>query len=88
MKDIKQLFESNVWLRVLTTVSVLLIIAGFVTPPMGVIDGSVLTACGELAGFGVLWIILLGIEKGVDVIAKHNDTEVTITRGEGETDSK
>lgn len=34
--------------------SVALFIGGFLVPPMGVIDGSVLKACGMLLGFGVL----------------------------------
>lgn len=35
-------------------VSIALIVGGFVVPPLGVIDGSVLTAVGELLMFGVL----------------------------------
>ena len=36
------------------TLSILLITGGFVCPPMGVIDGSVLTAVGLLLAFAVL----------------------------------
>ena len=36
------------------SISLLLIIGGFLLPPMGIIDGSVLTAVGELLMFGVL----------------------------------
>ena len=36
------------------TLSILLIAGGFVCPPMGVIDGSVLTAVGLLLAFAVL----------------------------------
>jgi len=35
-------------------VSVVLFIGGFIVPPMGVIDGSVLKAVGMLLGFGAL----------------------------------
>ena len=35
-------------------ISLLLIIGGFLLPPMGIIDSSVLTAVGELLMFGVL----------------------------------
>ena len=35
-------------------ISLQLIIGGFLLPPMGIIDGSVLTAVGELLMFGVL----------------------------------
>lgn len=34
--------------------STLLFIGGFLVPPMGVIDNSVLKACGMLLGFGSL----------------------------------
>ena len=34
--------------------SLLLIVGGFLLPPMGIIDGSVLTAVGELLMFGLL----------------------------------
>ena len=37
--------------------SVLLIVSGFLIPPTGVIDGSVLTAVGELLMFSVKYII-------------------------------
>ena len=35
-------------------VSIILVVCGFVLPPLGVIDGSVLSAIGELMGFGLL----------------------------------
>ena len=35
-------------------VSISLIVAGFCVPPMGIIDGSVLTAVGILFGFATL----------------------------------
>lgn len=35
-------------------VSILLVIAGFIVPPPGVIDSSVLTAIGEVSGFTAL----------------------------------
>ena len=35
-------------------ISIALIVGGFLLPPMGIIDGSVLTAVGELLMFGVL----------------------------------
>lgn len=44
--------------------SVVLTIAGFFVPPMGVIDGSVLTAIGILLGFGVVAMLPDMILKG------------------------
>ena len=37
--------------------SVLLIVGGFICPPMGVIDGSVLTAVGLLLAFAILALL-------------------------------
>ncbi len=35
-------------------VSIALIVGGFLVPPLGIIDGSVLTAVGELLAFATL----------------------------------
>ena len=52
---------------------------GFVLPPPGVIDGSVIAAVGELAGFAALWQLAKAIDKGVDAALRKGDTEITIT---------
>ena len=39
------------------SISIILIVTGFFVPPMGIIDGSVITAVGELLGFGALSMI-------------------------------
>ena len=36
-------------------VSILLMVIGFIVPPTGAIDGSVLSAGGELLGFTLVW---------------------------------
>lgn len=41
----------GMWFKVALVTSILLIIAGFIVPPTGVIDGSVLIAVGELMLF-------------------------------------
>lgn len=63
----------------LTIVSVGLIVGGFFVPPMGVIDGSVLTACGILFAFAALFVAADAIEKGVDTKITHRDTTVELT---------
>lgn len=59
-------------------ISIGLMVTGFLMPPKGVIDGSVLTGVGELFGFVALDNIRRAIEKGVDAKIKHGKTEVTI----------
>lgn len=43
-----------VWMFFIMLVCILLVVVGFALPPTAVIDGSVLTAVGELMGFGLL----------------------------------
>ena len=57
-------------------ISLLLIIGGFVLPPMGIIDGSVLTAVGELLMFGVLAQVPALID------AAKNGKSVKISKGD------
>lgn len=46
-------------------VSVLLIIGGFLVPPVGIIDGSVLTAVGLLLMFSVIEKVPEAIKAGL-----------------------
>ncbi len=59
-------------------VSAVLIIAGFIVPPIGHIDGTVLTAVGELFGYPTLWVVWQAIRKGVDAKLQHGKTSVTV----------
>ena len=81
-KILKETWESNIWLRILSISSILLIIAGFICPPLAVISGSVLTAVGELEALGVLWIVLRAVEKGTGASFKKGDVEVDIKEKE------
>lgn len=60
-------------------VSVGLIIGGFFTPPTGEIDGSVLTAVGELLLFPTIAYGARAIELGYDFKIHKNDTNIEIT---------
>ena len=54
-------------------VSILLIIVGFIVPPIGVIDGSVLTAAGLLLMFAVIEKIPEAIKAGKSVKISKGD---------------
>jgi hypothetical protein len=65
---------------VLTAFSVGLLVGGFLAPPMGVIDGSVLMAAGILFAFAALWVAAYTINvKGGTASVKTGQTEVSIT---------
>lgn len=61
-----------------------LFVGGFFCPPMGVIDGSVLTAGGILMGFAALGIAGQNLANGKEVVFHHGETEVTIGDDENE----
>ena len=58
-------------------VSIVLIVAGFIAPPLAEISGSVLTACGILFGFAALGAAIKAIEDGKEVEIKSKDVKVT-----------
>ena len=66
-------------------ISVALLIAGFLLPPMGVIDGSVLTAVGELLLFPVIIYGFRAIELGLEVKIQKGDTSVEIHKDDDKT---
>ena len=65
-----------------------LIIAGFIVPPTGVVDGSVLTAVGELFAFPTLWTVWHAIDKGIDAKMKIGKAEVTVGDFNGDSGQK
>ena len=63
-------------------VSVGLIVGGFFVPPMGVIDGSVLTAVGELLLFPTLLYGFRAVELGMRVKFQKGEASISIDKGE------
>lgn len=59
-------------------VSVLLIIGGFLVPPVGIIDGSVLTAVGLMLMFSVIEKIPEAIKAGKSVKISKGDSSLEI----------
>ena len=63
-------------------ISIALIVGGFLLPPTGIIDGSVLTAVGELLMFGVLAqipMILDAVRNGKSFKFQKGDSSVEIS---------
>jgi len=63
-------------------VSVGLIVGGFFVPPMGIIDGSILKAVGELLLFPTLLYAFRAMELGIKVKFQKGDTSVELHKGE------
>lgn len=80
-KEIKTDGTRTFWLSRFTFVlsffvSVGLIIGGFFTPPIGTIDGSVITAIGELLLFPTLLYAFRALELGYKFKIQHGDTSI------------
>ena len=65
-------------------VSVGLIVGGFFVPPMGVIDGSLLTAIGELLLFPTLLYAFRALELGYKVKFQKGETPIEMHKGGGD----
>ena len=78
----KNYLENNKFFIFFSIAALILIVAGFIVPPTGQIDNSVLIAVGELNGTLAIGAVIKAIDKGRSASIKHNDTEVTITGDE------
>lgn len=76
-------FHKNIFL-LCVVVSIGLIIASFLTPPMWIIDGSVLAATGELFGFAALGEVSAAIERGHSATITHGGTTIEVKKEDEE----
>ena len=74
----KQCCFCKICFAVCFLVSVGLIIGGFIVPPMGIIDGSVLTSVGELLLFPTLLYGFRAIELGLEIKFQKGETSIEI----------
>lgn len=70
------------------TVSIGLLVAGFLVPPPGIIHPSVLTAVGELFGFAALGVGFEAVRLGRNLRIAKGDLVAEITRKKGENHAK
>ena len=80
----KNYLENNRFFIFFSIAALILIVAGFIVPPTGQIDNSVLIAVGELNGTLAIGAVIKSIDKGRSASIKHNGTEVTITGDDDE----
>lgn len=78
----KNYLEDNSFFQFFSIAALMLIVAGFIVPPTGQIDNSVLIAVGELNGILAIGAVIKSIDKGKSASIKHNGTEVIINGDE------
>ena len=86
IKECKECWKEDIWLKILTITSVALIISSFVVPPLGIIDGSVLAAVGELTGLGSLWEFTKAMKKNIDAKVKIKEIELELKNNKEDDD--
>lgn len=67
-------------------VSVFLVVAGFLVPPLGVIDGSVLTGVGLLLAFAALAQIPYCLEAANHITLQKGDLSLDVHKDEDDDD--
>ena len=77
-KKTKLEFDKVVFIITLTT-SIVLAVVGFLCPPQGVIDGSVLLACSIFLGFASLAEVRSLVDDGKSAKFTHGDTSIEIS---------
>ena len=70
--------RDNVFFWTFALAGLILIVASFLLPPMGVVDNSVLAAVGELDGVIAIGTVIKAIDKGSSASITHNNTSLTI----------
>lgn len=63
---------------ILAAISAAMLIGAALTPPMWVIDGSILAAVGELFAFASLFKAGEAVDRGLDAKIKHGQTEIEL----------
>lgn len=80
-------FSISFWICL--SVSIILIVVGFILPPRGVIDGSVLTAAGEMLGFAVLGMLPKILSKAKNAkISTPSGTSIEVETHEKESNGE
>lgn len=86
IKECKECWKEDIWLKILTITSVALIISSFIVPPLGIVDGSVLAAVGELTGLGALWEFTKALNKNIDAKVKIKEIELELNNNKDDDD--
>lgn len=72
--SIKEQFKDSIFVKILSGVAIILLVASFVLPPLAIVDSSVIEACWCIWCFGALDTVGTCICKGLD--------KITITKGD------
>lgn len=78
IEDCKKCWRADIWLKILTLASIGLVVSSFIVPPLGIIDGSVLAAVGELTGIGALWEFSKAMNRNTHAKVRIKEIELEL----------
>jgi len=70
--------NGNIIFYITLGVTIILLVAGFILPPMGIIDSSIIQAAGILCGFSVIGQIPAIIESAKSVKIQTGSTSIDV----------
>lgn len=83
-KQVREAYENyiehNTWFKVLSICAIALLVAGFICPPLAIIDSSVLLGTSEIFAFAALWTVIKAIDKGKVASISHGNTTISVGR--------
>lgn len=71
--------HATVMAIILTAIAAAMLIGAALTPPMSIIDSSILAAVGELFAFAALFKAGEAIDRGIDAKLTHGNTTIELT---------
>lgn len=77
---IKKALDHNYAFWICLCVAIILLVASFLLPPIGIVDNSVLLAVSELWGFGALGAFSNAIAKGMGAKVSKGDTSLEVRK--------
>lgn len=77
-KLIKECWKDDIWLKIFSIASILLILISFFLPPTGIIDPSAMAGTGEFFAFASLWQLNKAIDKNLSAKIKVKEIELSI----------
>lgn len=75
---LRKALHNNLPFYICTFISIFLIIASFLVPPLGIIDSTVIAAVGELFAFAALGSVLHALDEGKTATLTHKNTTLTV----------
>lgn len=92
VKEIEKCTKMKIAAMILAAIAIGLFIGGFFVPPMGIIDGSVIKAVGEIIGMITIFLIWeiasLAINKNADIKLQKGDSSISVNLPNGKEDEE